>query len=69
MFALNRLQLLACAYFVVVLVSGAEFVRDISITHNFLQTWLNSFTNPVNLAMLPICAIIGWLYTKELIDG
>jgi hypothetical protein len=66
MFTLNRLQLLHCAYFLLILVSCEEFWRDFYVTQNFMQTWINSFSNPINLSLLPFAAIIGVLYAKEM---
>lgn len=66
MFALNRLQLLSVAYFILVLVSLEEFVRDMFITHNFLISTLHSYTNPVNWCMFPFALVIGYLLAKEL---
>lgn len=66
MFALNRLQLLSVAYFILCLVSLNEFVRDLFVTHNFLESTLNSYTNPINWCMFPFALIIGFLLAKEL---
>lgn len=66
MFALNRLQLLSVAYFILVLVSLFEFIKDFTITHNLLESTLHSYVNPVNWCMFPFALIIGFLLAKEL---
>ena len=66
MLSLTRLQLLFCAYAVLVGVGTYEFISDLLSTGNFLQSWLNSFSNPVNLCLLPVAFLVGYLIAQEL---